>query len=96
MVTDAEVLQEILHRYLAIKRPDAIQPALDTLLNLADEVLPVDRTVIERAKTNRPQLSAASLLAAQRIWVVMQQHEITQILSSDSGFDGFSSVTRLP
>src|SRR5262249_32393409 len=27
LVTDAEVLQEILHRYVAISRPDAIQPA---------------------------------------------------------------------
>jgi predicted nucleic acid-binding protein len=27
LVTDAEVLQEILHRYTAIRRPDAISPA---------------------------------------------------------------------
>ena len=27
LVTDAEVLQEILHRYTAIRRRDAIQPA---------------------------------------------------------------------
>ncbi len=26
LVTDAEVFQEILHRYVAIDRPDAIQP----------------------------------------------------------------------
>ncbi|MGB9432458.1 MAG: hypothetical protein WBQ89_09470, partial [Candidatus Acidiferrum sp.] len=31
LVTDAEVLQEILHRYVAIDRRDAIQPAFDTL-----------------------------------------------------------------
>lgn len=29
MVTDAEVFQEILHRYAAIGRKDAIQPASD-------------------------------------------------------------------
>jgi hypothetical protein len=29
LVTDAEVLQEILHRYVAIDRRDAIQPALE-------------------------------------------------------------------
>ena len=32
LVTDAEVLQEILHRYAAIKRLDAIQPAFEALL----------------------------------------------------------------
>jgi predicted nucleic acid-binding protein len=29
LVTDAEVLQEILHRYVAIGRRDAIQPAFE-------------------------------------------------------------------
>src|SRR5260370_11093001 len=50
LVTDAEVLQEILHRYVAINRRDAIQPAFDALLGIADEVLAVDRTAAERAK----------------------------------------------
>lgn len=34
LVTDAEVLQEILHRYVSIARSDAIQPAFDALLGL--------------------------------------------------------------
>ena len=38
LVTDAEVLQEILHRYVAIDRPDAIQPAFDALLGVVDQV----------------------------------------------------------
>lgn len=33
-VTDVEVLQEILHRYTAIDRADAIQPAFDALLSI--------------------------------------------------------------
>jgi predicted nucleic acid-binding protein len=33
LVTDAEVMQEILHRYVAIDRRDAIQPAFDVLLS---------------------------------------------------------------
>ena len=35
LVTDAGVLQEILHRHAAIGRPEAIQPAFDTLLTLS-------------------------------------------------------------
>lgn len=51
LVTDAEVLQEILHRYVAIDRRDAIQPAFDLLLAIVDDVLPVDRAAVERGKS---------------------------------------------
>src|SRR5258708_38737938 len=50
LVTNAEVLQEILHRYVAINRRDAIQPAFDALLGIADEVFAVGRATAERAK----------------------------------------------
>ncbi len=50
LVTDAEVLQEILHRYIAVNHRDAIQPAFDSLLGIVDEVLPIDRVAVERAK----------------------------------------------
>jgi predicted nucleic acid-binding protein len=42
LVTDAEVLQEILHRYIAIRRRDAIQPAFNALLGVVDVVFPVE------------------------------------------------------
>ncbi len=50
LVTDAEVLQEILHRYVAIDRRDAIQPAFDALLGVVDQVLAVDCAVAERER----------------------------------------------
>ena len=50
LVTDAEVLQEILHRYGAIGRRDAIQPAFDALLGVVDEVLPVTAAAVQRAR----------------------------------------------
>lgn len=50
LVTDAEVLQEILHRYAAINRHHDIQLAFDALLDVVDEGLSVDRAVAERAK----------------------------------------------
>ena len=43
LVTDAGVLQEILHRYVALDRRDAIQPAFDLLLAVVDEVFPIDQ-----------------------------------------------------
>jgi uncharacterized protein len=47
LVNDAEVLQEILHRYTAIDRRDAIPPAFDALLGVVDEVLFIDRAATE-------------------------------------------------
>lgn len=94
LVTDAEVLQEILHRYVAIDRRDAIQPAFDALIGIVDQVLPVDRAVVERAKEivlgNR-RLSARDAVHL----AVMEHHGIERILTFDSGFDGFPGVTRL-
>ena len=94
LVTDAEVLQEILHRYVAIDRRDAIQPAFDVLLNVVDEVLPVDQAAAERAKDivmGHRRLSARDALHV----ALMEQHRIERILSFDSGFDGFPGITRL-
>ena len=94
LVTDAEVLQEILHRYVAINRRDAIQPAFDALLGIVDQVLDVTRTAAERAKEivlGRRRLSARDAVHL----AVMEQHGINQILSFDSGFDGFPGISRM-
>ncbi|MGA7919008.1 MAG: type II toxin-antitoxin system VapC family toxin [Candidatus Acidiferrales bacterium] len=94
LVTDAEVLQEILHRYVAINRRDAIQPAFTALLGIADQVLVVDRSTAERAKEivmGHRQMSARDAVHL----AVMEQNGIERILSFDSGFDGFPGITRL-
>ena len=94
LVTDAEVFQEILHRYVAIDRRDAIQPAFDALLGVVDEVLIVDGRAVERAKQivlGYRQLSARDALHLS----VMEQNGIRQIASFDSGFDAFPGIARL-
>ena len=94
LVTDAEVLQEILHRYVAINRRAAIQSAFDALLGVVDRVLPVDAATANRAKDilmGRPQMSARDALHV----AIMEQHGIERILSFDSGFDGFPGISRL-
>ncbi len=94
LVTDAEVLQEILHRFVAINRREAIQPAFSALLRIVDEVLPVDRAIAERAKEiviGYRQFSARDAVHL----AVMEHHGIEQILTFDSGFDGFPGITRL-
>jgi len=94
LVTDAEVLQEILHRYVAINRRDAVQPAFDALLEVVDEVFPIERSDVERAKAivlERQQLSARDCLHV----AVMQRYRIGRILSFDTGYDGIPGIVRI-
>lgn len=94
LVADAEVLQEILHRYVAINHRDAIQPAFNALLGSADQVLAVDRATAEGAKEIVMGHRHVSARDAVHL-AIMQQHGIERILSFDSRLDGFPGVTRL-
>jgi hypothetical protein len=94
LVTDAEVLQEILHRYVAIDRRDAIQPAFDAILGVVDEVFPITLADVESAKTillGKRRLSSRDALHV----AVMGREGATRIMSFDSGFDGLPGITRL-
>ena len=94
LVTDAEVLQEILYRYVSIQRPDAIQPAFTALLGVVDEVFPVDHVAVERAK--QIVLGHKALSARDAVHLaLMQIHGVKRILTFDQGFDGFPGITRL-
>jgi hypothetical protein len=94
LVTDAEVLQEILHRYVAIDRRDAIQAAFDAILGVVDEVLPITLADTERAKAivlGQRRLSARDALHA----AVMEREQIARIMTFDAAFDVLPGVTRL-
>lgn len=94
LVTDAEVLQEILHRYAAIERRDAIQPAFDALLGMVDEVFPVNLEAVNRART--VLLGHTRLSARDAIHLAVMEHQgVDRILSFDTGFDGFPGITRV-
>ena len=93
LVTDAEVLQEILHRYVAINRRDAIGPAFDAIIGVVDAVLPVERSDVERA---RNLLATPNLQARDAIHVaIMQRHDVDRVLSFDRAFDDVPGLTRI-
>jgi uncharacterized protein len=93
LVTDAEVLQEILHRYVAINRREAIGPATDALLAVVDEVYPIEREDVERA---RRIVMAGQLSARDAVHVaVMRRHGLTRIMTFDRGFDGVDGIERI-
>jgi predicted nucleic acid-binding protein len=94
LVTDAEVFQEILHRYVAINRRDAIAPAFGVLLDLADEILPIDGEVVVNAK--ELVLRRAGVSARDAIHLaVMERENIERILTFDRGFDHHPGVKRI-
>ena len=94
LVTDAEVLQEILHRYIAIGRKDAISPAFQAILGVVDEVFAIELRDVERA---RDILLASRQLSARDAvhLAIMERNRIEAILSFDSGFDGYPGITRI-
>jgi hypothetical protein len=94
LVTDAEVLEEILHRYVSINRRGAIQSAFDALLRIVDVVLPVEAPSVHRAK--EILFGHANISARDAVHLaIMERHDIDRILSFDSGFDRFPGITRL-
>ena len=94
LVTDAEVLQEVLHRYAAIGKREAIGPAFQLLLDVVDEVLAIEKTDVLRAGEivqNRVLLSARDSVHI----AVMERHGIRSILSFDADFDRWPGLKRI-
>ena len=94
LVTDAEVLQEILHRYTAIDRREAIGPALQVTLDIVDEVLPIGKAEALRAGEivqNRVLMSARDAIHI----AVMERHGIRSIFSFDGDFDRWPGLQRI-
>ena len=94
LVTDAEVLQEILHRYTAIARREAIGPAFRVTLDIVDEVFPIEKTEVLRAGEIARNPALLSARAAVHI-AVMERHGVRSILSFDSDFDRWPGLQRI-
>jgi uncharacterized protein len=94
MVTSAEVMQEILHRYAAIQRLDAIQPAFDALLGVVDEVFPVEAEDVGGARDVMMGLARLSARDALHV-AVMKRRGIQRIMSFDARFDAVEWIHRL-
>jgi hypothetical protein len=94
LVTDAEMLQEILHRYTAIHKREAIGPAFQLTLDIVDEVIPIEKAEVLRAgeiAQNRALMSARDALHI----AVMERHGIRSIFSFDADFDRWPGLQRI-
>ena len=94
LVTDIEVYQEILHRYTAIRRIDAIDAAFRSLDAIVDEVLTFGLPEIRAARSTIDAVDGVSARDALHV-AIMRSRRIGRILSFDRGFDGFPELDRL-
>lgn len=91
--TDAEVLQEVLHRYKALGSEEVGFGLVDSITRLPIPVLSIaEPDVVEarRLMERFPDLSARDAVHLG----VMHQHGIERILSYDRGFDQVSWARR--
>jgi predicted nucleic acid-binding protein len=92
--TNAEVLQEILHRYRTLRVPEVGFRLFDAVTHLGVPILPVtDRAMAEarRILEAHPTLSTRDGVHLG----VMREHGIEEVLSYDGNFSEVSWVKRL-
>jgi uncharacterized protein len=93
--TSTEVLQEILYRYAALKRPDFAGSVYDLFVQLCPVVLPVTLADTDRARQLVTGGSGIGVRDAMHA-AVMLNHDVTTIATFDVAFDRIPGVTRLP
>ncbi|MDE2989972.1 MAG: type II toxin-antitoxin system VapC family toxin [Chloroflexota bacterium] len=94
LVTDVEVYQEILHRYTATQRLDAIDAAFKSLDAIADDVLTYGMAEVRAARGLIGSVDGLSARDALHV-AVMRTAGISRILSFDRGFDACPGIERL-
>lgn len=93
--TDSEVLQEILYRYFAIRKPDVARLVYHAVLDLCSEVFPVSESHTSRALAILLAKDTLSTRDAVHV-AIMENHGIDRILSTDRHFDSIAGITRIP
>jgi predicted nucleic acid-binding protein len=93
-VTSVEVVQEVLHRFIAVRRPEIGVEMAQQALDLFAPVLPLTHAVMRRM----PDLVRRyPTLATRDLVHVATCHEegIQEIVSPDRGFDAVAGLHRL-
>ena len=94
LTTSAEVLQEILHRYFSINRPDSARTGYRAATDICAEILPITERQTARALdllAHHPRLSARDAVHV----ATMEDRGIRRILSTDRDFDALDLVERI-
>lgn len=94
-VTDVEVFQEILYRYLHIRERKKGFSIFDHFYRIMlGRILPVEDVDVQEARRlaeEHPQLSPRDVIHL----AVMLRHEIPEIVTADEGFEAIKEVRRI-
>jgi len=93
-VIDAEVLQEILHRFSAIGRLEDGFRLFDEFERIVREVIPVEHRDVAEARAileRHPEMSSRDAIHVS----IIRRHGIETVYSYDKHLDGIEGVTRL-
>ncbi len=93
-VISAEVVQEIIHRFIRVRRPELGRAQADEAMDFFAPVLPITHALMRRVPElarKYPQLDARDL-----VHVATCIHEgITEIVSPDRAFDQVAELRRI-
>ncbi len=93
--TSTEVLQEILYRYIALKRPDLARQVYELFVQLCPIVFPT--TLADTDRANQLVCAGKGIGVRDAIHAaVMLNNDVPRIATFDSGFDLLPEVRRLP
>jgi hypothetical protein len=92
--TSTEVLQEILHRYVGLRRVDLAHEVYELFVRICPVVLPVALADTDRARDLLRAIPGLSVRDAVHAGVALN-HDVTRIASFDRGFDAIAGIERL-
>jgi predicted nucleic acid-binding protein len=95
-VINAEIIQEVLYRYGAIQQWQIGVQMAQNLLDLVPTVLPVTANDMKTAVALFAQYAPQGVKARDLLHTaVMQNHQLSHIISTDKHFDQIEGITRL-
>lgn len=95
-VTSAEVYQEVIHRYLAIDRLEAIDDCFTFLDRIVESVHPIGRADVELAKGLAMDYGGSLSSRDCLHLATMELHKIHRILTLDEAFQRLPGIESLP
>jgi predicted nucleic acid-binding protein len=94
IVVSTEVLQELLHRYVALGERQRACALVEHVADLATAILPIAHQDIIKAMEFLRRYTALTTRDAVHL-ATMLNHQMTEILSADQAFDAISEIHRI-
>ena len=94
LVTSAETLQEVLHRYRSIGRSDDIKPTFEAISASVQRILPVTADDVEEARELGERIPGGRGASARDLVhaAVARRQGLREILTVDAGFRSIPGV----